>query len=107
VRSAGPIVPLVASSVGTYQLLSGPGSRPAAVDALAARTLVKGEPLTPPAGRGDDFAWPRREVGREQTKGETPSSRDNDYKLGPYRVRRRRVLTFLTHSGHRSYYRSE
>jgi hypothetical protein len=59
VRSAGPIVPLVASSVGTYQLLSGPGSRPAAVDALAARTLVEGEPLTPPAGRGDDFAWPR------------------------------------------------
>jgi len=73
-RSAGPIVPLVASSVGTDQLLGGPGSRPAAVDALAARTLVKGEPLTPPAGRGDDFAWPRREVGREQTKGETPSA---------------------------------
>jgi hypothetical protein len=69
---AGPILPLVASSVGTDQLLGGPGSRPAAVDALAARTLVKGEPLTPPAGRADDFAWPRREVGREQAKGETP-----------------------------------
>src|ERR1700723_542931 len=69
---AGPILPLVASSVGTDQLLGGPGSRPAAVDALAARTLVKGEPLTPPAGRADDFAWPRREVGREQAKGDTP-----------------------------------
>jgi hypothetical protein len=69
---AGPILPLVASSVGTDQLLGGPGSRPAAVDPLAARTLVKGEPLTPPAGRADDFAWPRREVGREQAKGETP-----------------------------------
>jgi hypothetical protein len=69
---AGPIVPLVASSVGTDQLLGGPGSRPAAVDALAARTLVKGEPLAPPAGRADDFAWPRREVGREQAKGEAP-----------------------------------
>ena len=69
---AGPILPLVASSVGTDQLLGGPGSRPAAVDALAARTLVKGEPLAPPAGRADDFAWPRREVGREQAKGETP-----------------------------------
>src|ERR1700716_566543 len=34
---AGPILPLVASSVGTDQLLGGPGSRPAAVDALAAR----------------------------------------------------------------------
>jgi hypothetical protein len=71
---AGPIVPLVASSVGTDQLLGGPGSRPAAVDALAARTLVKGEPLTPPAGRADDFAWPRREVEREPVKGETPSA---------------------------------
>jgi hypothetical protein len=69
---AGPILPLVASSVGTDQLLGGPGSRPAAVDALAARTLVKGEPLAPPAGRADDFVWPRREVGREQVKGETP-----------------------------------
>ncbi|WP_315768807.1 MULTISPECIES: DUF459 domain-containing protein [unclassified Bradyrhizobium] len=65
---AGPIVPLVASSVGTDQLLGGAGSRPAPVDALAARTLVKGEPLSPPAGRADDFAWPRREVGREQSK---------------------------------------
>ncbi len=69
---AGPILPLVASSVGTDQLLGGPGSRPAAVDALAARTLVKGEPLAPPAGRADDFSWPRREIGREQAKGDTP-----------------------------------
>jgi hypothetical protein len=69
---AGPIMPLVESSVGTDQLLGGPGSRPAAVDPLAARTLVKGEPLAPPAGRADDFAWPRREIGYEQAKGETP-----------------------------------
>src|SRR5437016_12377385 len=71
---AGPILPLAASSVSTDQLLGGQGTRPAAVDALAARTLVKGEPLAPPAGRADDFAWPRREVGREQAKGETPSA---------------------------------
>jgi len=69
---AGPILPLVASSVGTDQLLGGPGSRPAAVDALAARTLVKGEALAPPAGRADDYAWPRREIGREQAKGDVP-----------------------------------
>jgi len=81
---AGPILPLVASSVGTDQLLGGPGSRPAAVDALAARTLVKGEPLAPPAGRADDFAWPRREVGREQAKGETPvASVGPDGKVDP------------------------
>lgn len=60
---AGPIVPLNASSVGTTELLGGAGSRPANVDAIAARILVKGEPLPPPPGRADDFAWPRREVG--------------------------------------------
>jgi hypothetical protein len=65
-------VPLVAASISTDQLLGGPGSRPAGVDALAARTLVKGEPLAPPAGRADDYTWPRREVGREQAKGDTP-----------------------------------
>jgi uncharacterized protein len=67
---AGPILPLVASSVGTEQLLGGPGSRPVAIDELAARVLVKGEPLSAPAGRADDFAWPRREVGHEPVKGE-------------------------------------
>ena len=69
---AGPILPLVASSVGTDQLLGGPGTRPAAVDALAARTLVKGEALIAPAGRADDFSWPRREVGQEPAKGDVP-----------------------------------
>jgi uncharacterized protein len=67
---AGPILPLVASSVGTDQLLGGPGSQPAATDALATRVLVKGEPLSAPAGRADDFAWPRREVGHERVKDE-------------------------------------
>jgi hypothetical protein len=69
---AGPVMPLVASSVGTDQLLGGPGSRPASVDALAARTMVKGEALAAPAGRADDYAWPRREIGREQARGDTP-----------------------------------
>ena len=32
----------------------------------------RAKPLAPPAGRADDFAWPRREIGREQAKGETP-----------------------------------
>ena len=71
---AGPILPLVASSIGADQLLGGPGSRPVAVDGLAARTLVKGEPLNPPAGRADDFVWPRREAGN--LKGEVAVSPD-------------------------------
>jgi len=69
---AGPILPLTAPSLATDQLLGGPGTRPVAVDALAARTLVQGEALNPPPGRADDFTWPRREVGSEQTTGETP-----------------------------------
>jgi uncharacterized protein len=69
---AGPIVPLVASSVGTDQLLGGPGAGPGTIDTQAARVFVKGEPLSAPAGRADDFAWPRREIGRERAKGEMP-----------------------------------
>ena len=69
---AGPIVPLTAFSVGTDQLLGGPGAGPVAIDAQAAQLLIKGEPLAAPAGRADDFVWPRREIGREGVKGETP-----------------------------------
>ncbi|MGO9359324.1 MAG: DUF459 domain-containing protein [Xanthobacteraceae bacterium] len=69
---AGPVVPLVASSVGTDELLGGPGTRPAAVDALAARTLVKGEALAAPAGRADDYAWPHRDVERFDPTREAP-----------------------------------
>ncbi|WOH48329.1 DUF459 domain-containing protein [Bradyrhizobium sp. sBnM-33] len=67
---AGPIVPLTASSVGTNQLLGGPGAGAVTMDAQAARVLITGEPLSAPAGRADDFAWPRREI--EGAKGETP-----------------------------------
>ncbi len=74
---AGPILPLVASSVSPDQLLGGPGSHPAPIDALALRTLVKGEPLSAPAGRADDYAWPHREVGHEPAKGETPVASAN------------------------------
>ena len=69
---AGPILPLVASPVDEDQLLGGPGSRPVTIDGLAARVLFKGEPLSAPAGRADDFAWPRREIERERSKGEAP-----------------------------------
>ena len=61
---AGPIVPLVAAAVENDALLGGAGSRPATIDPLAARTLVKGEPLPQAAGRADDCIWPRREVAK-------------------------------------------
>ncbi len=62
---AGPIIALTVASVSTDQLLGGPGARPVASDALVSRTMVRGEPLIAPAGRADDAAWPRRDVGRE------------------------------------------
>lgn len=68
----GPVVPLVAASISPDQLLGGAGSRPVSVDALAARTLTKGEALTPPQGRADDNAWPRRDVLVEPARGEAP-----------------------------------
>ncbi|WP_047309242.1 SGNH/GDSL hydrolase family protein [Rhodopseudomonas palustris] len=70
--AAGPILPLVASSVSTDRLLGGPGTQPAPVDALVARTLVKGEPLSAPAGRADDDVWPRREVSIEKAQEPPP-----------------------------------
>jgi hypothetical protein len=75
---AGPILPLLAPTLDTDQLLGGPGSPPAPVDALAARTLIKGEALTPPAGRADDFAWPRREIGHEPAEGMASSVTESE-----------------------------
>lgn len=69
---AGPVVPLVGFTVSADQLLGAPGARTVTIDAQAARLLIKGEPLPAPAGRADDFAWPRREIGRDGGKGETP-----------------------------------
>jgi hypothetical protein len=43
-------------------LLGGAGTRQTAGDALAARVLTRGENVAAPAGRADDFAWPRRNV---------------------------------------------
>ena len=83
---AGPILPLTAPSLATDQLLGGPGTRPAAVDALAARTLTKGEALNPPPGRADDFTWPRREVGGERIKGEAPMASESPNSLRDVRA---------------------
>jgi hypothetical protein len=70
---AGPVVPLVEPVVGTTELLGGGSSRPAAADPLATRTLVTGAPLSAPAGRADDYSWPRREIGNDPAK-DTPAA---------------------------------
>lgn len=60
---AGPVVPLTASLSSSDQLLGGGRAlQPATTDPVAVRVLTKGEPLSPPTGRADDFSWPRSNV---------------------------------------------
>ena len=59
---AGPVVPLTASIGGGNELLGGGPARPSGSDPLATRVLVRGEPVTAPAGRADNFVWPRSGV---------------------------------------------
>jgi hypothetical protein len=60
---SGPVMPLTAAANTTEDgLLGATNERPAADHVTVTRVLVKGEPVETPAGRGDDFAWPRRGV---------------------------------------------
>ena len=59
---AGPVIPLTASIGGGNELLGSGPARPSGNDPLATRVLVRGEPVTAPAGRADNFAWPRSGV---------------------------------------------
>jgi len=54
----GPVLPLTASSgkKGGELLGASPGT---ISDPIAAKVLSRGESLTAPAGRADDFSWPR------------------------------------------------
>lgn len=55
---AGAVLPLTAGAVpGGDELLGGATPRPAVSDPIAARVLVKGQPVTPLKGRADDFVW--------------------------------------------------
>ena len=57
---AGPVVPLTSVKAAPEELIGGtrvPARAP--VDATATRVLTKGEPISGPSGRADDFSWPR------------------------------------------------
>ncbi|MBI2715646.1 MAG: DUF459 domain-containing protein [Rhizobiales bacterium] len=56
---AGPVMPLTVAPINSDELISGSGAGVVHGDAIASRVLVKGEPVAAPAGRADDFAWPR------------------------------------------------
>jgi hypothetical protein len=55
---AGPVVPLTVTPANSEELVGGSAAQPVHSDAIAARVLVKGEPVPAPPGRADDFAWP-------------------------------------------------
>jgi hypothetical protein len=59
---AGPVLPLTASVTSAQDLLGGGDAGIVNSQPIVARVLVKGEPVTPPAGRSDDFTWPRRAI---------------------------------------------
>ncbi len=61
---AGPVMPLNATGAdlvsGSTELAGGSAARQTIDDEVASRVLAKGEAMPIPAGRADDFAWPRR-----------------------------------------------
>jgi hypothetical protein len=54
---AGPVVPLTVTPTGSEELLGGAGNSAPHGDAIATQVLVKGEPVTAPPGRADNFNW--------------------------------------------------
>jgi uncharacterized protein len=59
---ASPVMSLTAPPQGGETLLGGAPLPSGAADSVVTRVLVRGEPVDAPAGRADDFAWPRRDV---------------------------------------------
>ena len=59
---ASPVMSLTAPRGAGDTLLGGAPARNTSADSVATRVLVKGEAIEAPAGRADDFAWPRRDV---------------------------------------------
>ena len=59
---AGPVLPLTVTPSNSDVLLGGAGSPNARGDAIATQVLIKGEPVSAPRGRADDFIWPRGSV---------------------------------------------
>jgi hypothetical protein len=59
---AGPVVPLTSTVSGNEELAGAGGSSGSTGHVTATRVLIKGEAVASPAGRADDFAWPKRGV---------------------------------------------
>jgi hypothetical protein len=59
---AGPVVPLTASVTSAQELISARDTGDPSAPKFVTRVLVNGEAVLPPAGRSDDFTWPRRAI---------------------------------------------
>jgi len=59
---AGPVLPLTVTTGNADELAGGNDTRPVHSDSIAASVLVKGDPVVAPAGRADDFSWPRKDA---------------------------------------------
>jgi hypothetical protein len=59
---ASPVMSLTAPRGAGDALLGGAQSRNTGADSVATRVLVRGEAIEAPAGRADDFSWPRRDI---------------------------------------------
>jgi hypothetical protein len=59
---ASPVMSLTAPKGAGDALLGATPVRGTSADSVATRVLVRGEPIQAPAGRADDFVWPRRDV---------------------------------------------
>jgi hypothetical protein len=57
---AGPVVPLTASVTAAQELIGSRDTGDPSAPKSVIRVLVNGDAITPPAGRSDDFQWPRR-----------------------------------------------
>lgn len=55
---AGPVIPLTVTPVSNEALAGAPGRHRVHGDTIAADALVRGDALSAPPGRADDFAWP-------------------------------------------------
>jgi hypothetical protein len=58
----GPVVPLNDNAVESGELLGVHGPAPASADSIATRVLGRGDAISAPAGRADNFAWPRADA---------------------------------------------
>jgi hypothetical protein len=59
---AGPVVPLTASVTTSQELIGSKDTGASAVPKSVTRALVNGDAIAAPAGRADDFQWPRRGI---------------------------------------------